>query len=179
MLIAPIGLKDVTKKKDFWNEFSKSNSGELKTIKTISREFSRLQLIFTYKNASIVLAESDAKPLKIQVTIPNFKQKVKFSLTETDSFDRILSFFTKNKIKTNSKELDKNFLLKSNDKILAKSIFNNPIVSKSVLDEKIIVISGLTKSNTLQIEIVANRNINNLEMLNKIGVLVKTIIDSI
>ncbi len=173
------GLKDVTKKKDFWNEFSKNNSGELKTINTISREFSRLQLTFSYKNAAIVITESDAKPLKIHVVIPNFNQKVKFSLTQADFFDRILSFLTKNKITTNSKDLDKRFILKSEDEIIAKSIFNNPIVSKSVLDEKIIVISGLTKSDTLQIEIVANRNINNLEMLNKIGVLVKAIIDSI
>ncbi len=46
MQLGTVGIHDVSRKKDFWNEFAKNNSGNLKVIRTKSNVFEKLQLEF-------------------------------------------------------------------------------------------------------------------------------------
>jgi hypothetical protein len=177
MQIGPIGIHDVSIKKEFWNEFAKMNSGDLKIIKTKSNEFEKLQLVFNYKGANINLVETDTKPLRVHIEIQNYKNKAEFILTKTDFIDKLLSPFSRNKVETNSIEFNQTYLLKSKNEDLAKTIFDEPKIQNLILDEKIMMISGFVEQSLFKLEMVVNRDVNHLEKLNKIGLLTKMIIE--
>ena len=59
--------KDVFSKRDVWKELEKLYNGTLKTSITTSGDVATLSLEIQYKNYTIVLIETDTKPLKIEV----------------------------------------------------------------------------------------------------------------
>ncbi len=175
--IGAIGIHDVSRKKDFWKEFSKVNSGDLKVIRTKSNVFEKLHLVFDYKGAAICFTETDTKPLRVHIEIPHFKYELEFILTKSDFIDKALSLFTRNYIKTNSKEFNQSYLLKSKNDDLVKTIFAEPKIQKLILEEKIMMVSCFVKQSSIHIEMVVNRDVNQLDKLNKIGLLTKMIIE--
>jgi hypothetical protein len=177
MQIGPVGIHDVSKKKEIWNDFAKLNSGDLKVIKTKSKEFEKLQLRFDYEGASVIFIETDTKPLRVEIEISNYKHGIEFHLTTTDFIDKTLSYFTKSKIKTSSIEFNQTYLLKCKNEDFVKTIFNDTKIQKLILEEKIMMVSGFVKQSTFRVEIVVNRDINHLDKLNKIGYLTRMIID--
>ncbi|MBU2465958.1 MAG: hypothetical protein KJ578_00820 [Bacteroidetes bacterium] len=177
MQIGPVGIHDVSKKKEIWNDFAKLYSGNLKVIKTKSKEFERLQLTFEFQGASIVFIETDTKPLRVEIELPNSKCDSKFLLSESDFMDKALSFFSSKKVTTNSDELNRNYLLKSKNEEFVKSLFNDKKIQTIILQEKIMMISGILRQTTFYIEMAVNRDINNFDKLNNIGLLTKMIIE--
>ncbi len=177
MQIGPVGIHDVSKKKEIWNVFAKVNSGNLRVITTKSREFERLQLAYKFQDASIVFNESDTKPLRVEVEIPNFKYKTKFLLSKSDFIDKALSFFLSKKVITNSDELNQNYLLISKNEEFVKSLFNEKKIQTIILEQKTLMISGTQRETSFFIEIVVNRDKNELGKLNNIGILTKMIIE--
>jgi len=177
MQIGPVGIHDVSKKKEFWDEFARINSGVLKVIRTKSREFEKLQLVFVFKGVKVLFSETDTKPLRVDIEIPNSKYSSKFLLLTSDFMDKAFSFFERNKIKTNSDKFNQTYLLKSKNDEFVKSIFNEKKIQTIILEEKIMMISGLQKQSSFHIELVINRDINHLDKLNNIGLLTKMIIE--
>jgi hypothetical protein len=177
MQIGPVGIHHVSKKKEFWNEFAKINSGDLKVIKTKSREFEKLQLVFVFKGVKVLFSETDTKPLRVDIEIPNSKYNSKFLLSTSDFIDKAFSFFERNKIKTNSDKFNQTYLLKSKNDEFVKSIFNEKKIQTIILEEKIMMISGFQKPRSFHIEMVINRDMNQLDKLNNIGILTKLIIE--
>jgi len=177
MQIGTKGIHDVSRKKDFWKEFSKMNSGDLKVIRTKSNVFENLHSVFDYNGATICFSETDTKPLRVNVEIPNFKYEIEFILTKSDFIDKALSLFQRNFIETNSKAFNQSYLLKSRNEDLVKTIFDEPKIQKLILEEKIIMVSCFVKQSSIHIEMVVNRDVNQLDKLNKIGLLTKMIIE--
>ena len=55
--------------------------------------------------------------------------------------------------------------------------FNDKQIQTIILNEKIMMISGFLKQTSFHIEMVVNRDINQLDKLNNIGLLTKMIIE--
>lgn len=179
MPIAPIGINDVLKKRELWSDFAKMNSGKLKIINTKSGEFTKLQLSFDLHNASILFTETDTKPFRVEIDIPEYKNDIKFLLTTSDSLDKVFSFLVRNKIKTNSSKFNQAYQLKSSNSMIVKTIFNDTKIQQLILEEEIIMISGSRTQNLLHIEMAAGRNINEPEHLNTIFLLSKMILEKV
>jgi hypothetical protein len=177
MRIGPIGIQDVSKKKELWKAFADINSGDVKVIKTKSKEFEKLQLTFDYQEASVLFIETDTKPLRVEIEIFNAKQKAWFELTRTDFIDKAMSFFARDKVETNTKEFNQTYLLKSNHEDFVKTIFDDTKIQTLILEEKIMMISGYVKQSSFHVEMVVNREVNQLDKLNRIGLLTKLIIE--
>jgi hypothetical protein len=124
-----------------------------------------------------VFNETDTKPLRVEIEIPNSKYNSKFLLSESDFMDKALSFFSSKIVTTNSDELNHNYLLKSKNEEFVKSLFNDKKIQTIILEQKIIMISGTQRETSFYIEIVVNRDINELGKLNNIGILTKMIIE--
>ncbi len=180
MIQAPtLGINDVLKKKELWSEFAKVNSGKFKVINTKSGEFAKLQLTFDFQNASVLFSETDTKPFRVEIDIPEYKNDIKFLLTTSDSLDKVFSFLVRNKIKTNSSKFNQAYQLKSSNSMIVKTIFNDPKIQQLILEEEIIMISGSRKKSSMQIEMAVSRTINQPEKMNNLLSLSKMIVEKL
>lgn len=179
MTLPTLGINDVLNKKAFWSEFAKKNSGELKVINTKSHDFAKLQLLIDYQGASVLFYETDTKPFKVTIDIPEYPHNVKFLLTTSDFSDKIFSFIVKNKIKTNSSKFNQSYLLKGENSSIVKSLFNDPKIQEAILREDIMMIKGLKSNNIFHVEMAVGANIDQKEKLDTVWLLSKMFIEKL
>ena len=105
--------KDVISKKDLWEEISVMYKGKFTIRQTVSKDTNSFLLVIPYQNQSIVLTESETKPLKFETEL-QMTTKFEFSISRKDAIERILELFGKQDIKVGDEAFDKKYIVGSN-----------------------------------------------------------------
>ena len=173
-----LGIWDVRKKSEFWKELAKRKNANFKTIATVSKDLNRLELSFDYEKVQVIFTETDTKPLFIECNFSSDIGRTWFEISKTDFIEKLMSQFSKHKIKSTNKELSNKYLIKGTDNQMVREIINNKKIIEIILQENITFIGGEQgKNGTYKLSLNIHRNINSIEQLEAIYNLTITLID--
>jgi len=119
------GYLDVSSKRKIWEELASAYSTKLIATYTKDRHLNLFKIIIKNKDYELIIAESDTRPLKIEVSITAPNDDLSFSLSSRTTGDGFLDFLGRKTFKTGNSEFDNQYVIKTNDKSLAKAIFSN------------------------------------------------------
>jgi len=106
--------KNVLEKRELWSKIAEKLNGKFKIKQTVSRDISTFILEIPYKNHTIVLSESDTKPLKSEIDL-DLKEKFEFSISWEGSIEKLMKIFGSQDIQIGSQEFDNKYLIQSNN----------------------------------------------------------------
>ena len=153
--------KNVTEKKKVWQEIAGKLNGKFIVKQTVSKDVTTLVLEIPYKNYTVILTESDTKPLKSEVIL-ELKDDLEFRLSWEDVFDRIMKFLGKQDIETVDHEFDKKYILQSNNPVKAAKIISQ--VKELILRLNIYVINlSKESSGVYKLLIIKDRNTSKID----------------
>jgi len=173
-----LGIWDVRKKSEFWNALAKKKNATFKTITTVSKDLNRLELSFDYEKVQVIFTETDTKPLFIECNFSSEAGLPWFEIAKVDLIEKLMSRFSKHKIKSTNQELNQKYLIKGTDNQAVSEMINNKKIIGIILRENLTCIEGKPgKNGTYKLSLNIHRNINNLEQLEAIYNLTLTLID--
>ena len=153
--------KNVAEKKNVWQEIAGKLNGKFIVKQTVSKDVTTLVLEIPYKNYTVILTESDTKPLKSEVIL-ELKDDLEFRLSWEDVFDRIMKFLGKQDIETGDHEFDKKYILQSNNPVKAAKIISQ--VKELILRLNIYVINlSKESSGVYKLLIIKDRNTSKID----------------
>jgi len=158
--------KDVSSKRELWQEAGNLFNGKLTIKQTISKDLETLILKIPYKKYNIELIETDTKPLKFILDL-KFIRKFEFNISWEDTMDRFFKIFGKQDIITGEKKFDSKYLIKSNNESLLKKIFIDSEVKRLIIKHNIYTINcsyNKTKDKH-KILTLSNRTTDKIETL--------------
>ncbi len=175
-----LGILDTSKKADFWEELAKRKNAGFKIITTVSRDLNRLELTFDYKDVKVKFTESDTKPLFIECNFQRDIGHIWFEISRSDFIARLMSLFSKHKIKSANKKFNLKYLIRGNSSLKVRKIINNEKITSIILRENITFIGGKqAKNGTFILTLNIHRNINSIEQLETVYNLTIRLIDII
>ena len=171
--------KDVFSKRDVWKELEKLYNGTLKTSITTSGDVATLSLEIQYKNYTIVLIETDTKPLKIEVNF-TLANKYEFIIYSKDWTDKISSFFGRKCTKTGKIEFDTKYGIQSNKPELIVELLNDNNIAEKILQNDLysLILNYDEATKTHKLLTVKDRNTKELKALTELIDIELRIIDS-
>ena len=121
------GFKDVTTKREIWEEVANELNAELKVSHTTDNVFKIFRINIPYNNMEIKLSESDTQPLKFEIS---FTSIIDFELIIgiEDSIDRLLKKLGKKELELGHKEFDEKYLVNTNNPEIVKTLIVQDII---------------------------------------------------
>ncbi len=158
--------KDVLGKKDLWEKLSELYNGKLKINRTISKDINSLRLEIPYKNHTLILTESDTKPLKFETEL-KLNGNFEFNISWEGAVERVLKLFGTQDIIVGDKDFDKKYLIRSNDPDLLLKLLAYGQIKQTMLKHNIYLLSlnYSQKNETHTLMTIKDRNTNELQTL--------------
>lgn len=172
------GFIDISKKMDFWQEFSDESEGVFKVKQTVSKDLESLTLQIPYKQYMIVFSESDTQPLKIESTLMA-NHDFEFSITFEDTIEKLLKLFGQQDIEIGDKDFDNKYLIKEKNTNFIGHILSE-VGIKTILLKNNVFSFGCNyqkKENTLRLSSLVSRTINSKDELSELFKLFCSTID--
>jgi hypothetical protein len=156
-----LGFTDISDKKNCWREIAKELNGEFVIKHTISGDLEILCLKIPFDGVNIEFTESDTQPFKVNFTIPA-KQKISFSISEEDSFEKILKLLGQQDIVIGNTEFDKKYLVQGGKVDIVKGLLNYDSVKLLILKANLfsLLCDYKKKDSTINIVSVVGRFVN-------------------
>lgn len=172
-------FKDVLSKRDTWEELEKIYNGSLNASTSISGDVAALTLEIQYRNHSLILKETDAMPLKIEVRF-NLTKKHEFNIYLKDWTDKFLFLFGAKSIKTGDVEFDNKYGIQSKEPELVITFLKDYHISEKIMRNNLysLILSYDKKTKAHTLLTVKDRNTKNIEALTELVDLESRIIDS-
>jgi hypothetical protein len=170
--------KDVLSKSEIWEKLAELYNGKFKIKQTVSKDINSFQLEIPHNKYSLVLTESDTKPLKFEAEL-KLNLNVEFKISWEDSMERILKLFGKQDIKIGDNKFDRKYLIQSNNPDFVSRLLNTGQIKQTMLKHNIYLLNleYSQKNKTHKLLTVKDRNTNDPEVLKELIEFEFTIID--
>ena len=126
-----------------WEQFAKTNNGELRITKTGNvplgngmSVWHRVYLQIPFFNSEIVFFTGEAAPMKVYF---DFKKDLKmdFLIYKEDFIDRVGTYFNLiEEVKVNDLQFDRSFFIKTSDQSFVLNVFNRSIMDFLLRNKK-------------------------------------------
>lgn len=163
---------DVSKKREFWQLFSKKNNCELQYFRTKSHDASRLLMEYNYKTVNVSFNESDGKPFLCHFTIKD-NSKLKFEICEKTFLNKLFD-----KPENSHPFLSQN-MIKSNNPAFRKYLMEDTVLLNLLDKSEFTSLYAYSKQKVLNVRISGTFFIDNITKLNGMYILTNKIIDKI
>jgi len=171
-------IRDVIRKKEFWEQFCKEKEGKFELKSTNNKMYNKIQMNIMYNNSVITFKESDTQALKVEYVFSNYADFT-FLLTFEDFIERLFKYISNKEIEIGDKEFDSLYLLETNNKNKLLKLLSNKRLKELLVKYKISNFQVRSQNKVSKLFLLGGRQINSKEQLNDIYEIITLTIDSI